>query len=59
MKLKEHPQWCEQYVTLHLKMGEQHLKHGGLAQQNGFGLALLHSLLEKGTAQLCTCRRRR
>jgi hypothetical protein len=35
-------------------------KHGGLAEQNGFGQAFLHSLLRlvKGTSKPNTCQRK-
>jgi hypothetical protein len=43
-----------------LKLDEEKLKHVGLALQNGFGPAFLHSLLRlvKGTAKPNTCQRR-
>ncbi len=42
------------------KLDEEKSKHAGLAQQNGFGWAFLHSLLRlvKGTAKLNTWQRR-
>jgi hypothetical protein len=38
----------DEYVTLKikLKLDEEKSKHAGLAQQNGFGSAFLHSLLK-------------
>jgi hypothetical protein len=38
-------------------LDEEELKYVGLAQENGFDLAFLPSLLRlvKGTAKVCTC----
>jgi hypothetical protein len=43
-----------------LELDEEKSKHAGLAQQNGFGPAFLHSLLRlvKGTTKPNTCQRR-
>jgi hypothetical protein len=44
-------------VTCKLKLDEEKSKHAGLAQQNGFGPAFVHSLLTliKGRAKPNTC----
>jgi hypothetical protein len=43
-----------------LQLDEEMSKYAGLAQQNGFGPAFLHSLLKlvKGTAKPNTCQTR-
>jgi len=44
-------------VLCKLNLDEENTKHASLAQQNGFGLEILHSLLRlvKGTAKPNTC----
>jgi len=41
-------------------LDEEKSKHAGLAQENGFRTAEVHTLswLAKGAAMLCTCRKR-